>query len=114
MMQTQSPTRNAVTNNNDLGIDSDTPVIIVYYTEHFTWRGFMYPYDITTEVNTKSGALQAVKDMAAIYEEMLDECGRPEHLANKELSHKWDVQFRDLYINNKAQGLASYAERYIR
>lgn len=95
-------------------INENTPVLMVYFSENYTWRGFVYPYDITTEVNTKNGAIQCLRDMAAIYEEMLDEHDRPDHLVNRPLTNHMDVQFHRLYLKGKVLGIVHHAEPYIR
>ncbi|MEK7187137.1 MAG: hypothetical protein AAB690_02470 [Patescibacteria group bacterium] len=76
-------------------------VLVTYKSKNGTWRGFVHPYNITTEAESKNQALTALREMADIYEEGLKKHDYPSHLANKHLADEEDSQMFDrLAINS--------------
>lgn len=65
-------------------------VHVAYLTASGSWRGFVQPYDITTEMASKDDVKTALQEMCELYEDMLEEYGRPEHLSFKPLSNAQD------------------------
>lgn len=76
---------------------------MVYLTQEGKWRGFVHPYDITTEMSTKKEAVESLRAMGKLYDEMLNEYDRPEHLANKKFSNPMDEAFYSKSINSVKQ-----------
>lgn len=91
-------------------------VFVVYKAKSGAWRGFVQPYDITTEAPTKAKALLALKEMAEVYEEGLKKYSYPAHLLTKHLSFPEDVdKFNKLALDSialkgKVEGADYYAE----
>lgn len=76
-------------------------VIVTYKSKNGTWRGFVHPYNITTESDTKAQALTALREMVDMYEEGLRKYDHPNHLANKHLTDEEDNQmFNKLAIES--------------
>ena len=65
-------------------------VTITYKTNTGTWRGFVMPYDLTYEADTKETVIQILKDMTNSYIEGLEKNNNPSHLNNVPLSDKKD------------------------
>ena len=98
-------------------IDASKPQIIVYLVQDKDgggmWRGFVHPYDITVEMNTQDGLVERLRAMTKAYEEMLDDCGRPENLLKKELSYRTDaIVYDKVSSSGKTYGHIAHVETY--
>lgn len=87
---------------NILGIRNNTKkklgcsaAMFVYPSQEGGWRGFVRPYDITIEADTKEKAIEALREMVETYEEILEEYNHPEHLCTKPFSNEEDRVFFD-------------------
>jgi len=78
-------------------------VLATYKSKNGSWRGFVHPYDITIEADTKEKAVKALEDMVIAYEEGLAAHGSPSHLARKVLS---DDEDRDFFHNLTIEALS--------
>lgn len=67
-------------------------VMVVYKTEDNTWRGFVVPFDITFEGETKKEVVNALREMIDVYVEGLHQYKNPEHLEIVPLSYEPDRQ----------------------
>lgn len=67
-------------------------VMVVYKTEDTTWRGFVMPFDITFEAESREKVVQVLRDMTNSYVEGLKDYNSPEHLSNVPLSYEKDTQ----------------------
>ena len=91
-------------------------IMVVYKAKNGAWRGFAHPYDVTIEADSRTKALNALKDMVGIYEEGLKKYNNPSHLALKHLSDKEDNEkFSQLALDliakqGKIKGSDYYAE----
>ncbi|OGJ70812.1 hypothetical protein A3G69_00935 [Candidatus Peribacteria bacterium RIFCSPLOWO2_12_FULL_53_10] len=70
-------------------------VIVTYLSESGMWRGFVMPYDITYEADTREKVVAVLQDMTHSYRLALGEYNKPTHLADVPLSYvedrqKWD------------------------
>jgi len=65
-------------------------VNIVYKSKNGLYRGFVQPYDITYEDETKEKVLSVLKDMTVQYENGLKRYNNPSHLATVPLSDEED------------------------
>lgn len=65
-------------------------IVVVYPAKNGSWRGFVHPYDITTEADTREKALTALNEMIEMYEEGLRKYNNPSYLRNKILSDEED------------------------
>ncbi len=79
-------------------------IIVVYKAKSGSWRGFVQPYDVTTEAPTKAKALKALREMAEVYEDGLKKYDYPMHLASKHLSDPEDNEvFNNLALRSIAK-----------
>lgn len=95
-------------------------VMIVYQTDEETWRGFVVPFDITFESDSKEEVISVLKNMINSYVEGLHEYKNPTHLEIVPLSYeedlkKWSSVSQELSVNlmNKISKIEStdyYAE----
>jgi hypothetical protein len=91
-------------------------VLIAYPSKNGKWRGFVQPYDITFEADSKTKVVKALKDMAETYEDMLKEYDYPEHLRSKPFSNEEDssvftkIAVEALTERGKFDGKGFYAE----
>jgi len=67
-----------------------TAVSVVYKSKNGLYRGFVQPYDITYEGETKEQVLAVLKDMIVQYEEGLKRYNFPSHLSSVSLSDEED------------------------
>lgn len=67
-----------------------TAVSVVYKSKNGSYRGFVQPYDITYEGETRDQVLSVLKDMTTQYEEGLKRYNNPSHLASVPLSDEED------------------------
>ncbi len=65
-------------------------VIVTYVSESGMWRGFVMPYDITYEAETKEKVVKVLRDMISSYRSALHEYNRPSHLADVPFSYAED------------------------
>lgn len=65
-------------------------VNIVYKSKNGLYRGFVQPYDITYEDETKEKVLSVLKDMTFQYEEGLKRYNNPSHLSCVPLTDEED------------------------
>lgn len=65
-------------------------VRIAYQTSRGSWRGFVRPFNLTVELSSKGEVKEALDEMCALYQTMLDEYGNPEHLVNKPFTNAED------------------------
>lgn len=65
-------------------------VMVVYKTPEGLWRGFVVPFDITYEAQSKEEVHSVLKDMIASYVEALNMYNHPKHLIDVPLSDKED------------------------
>ena len=96
--------------NQSTEIGENDVAIMVYYTSRNTWRGFVHPYNITTELNTKSEVVDKLRLMKEVYEKMLEEYNYPDHLCKKRLTNKTDLEFYYSAKNQMAIRGATYIE----
>lgn len=91
-------------------------IVYVYQSKNGSWRGFVHPYDVTIEADSKEEALEALKEMAEVYKEGLEKHGNPKHLALKPLSDPEDNErFQKLALDviadkHQITGTDFYAE----
>jgi len=67
-------------------------VMVVYQTGEHSWRGFVVPFDITFEAETKREVVSALRDMIDSYVDGLHQYHNPAHLENVPLSYEPDRQ----------------------
>lgn len=65
-------------------------VKVVYKAKNGSWRGFVDPYDISIEAESKAEAIDALEDMLDTYEEVLEKYDHPAHLKNRRLTNDED------------------------
>lgn len=65
-------------------------VMVIYETPTGTQRGFVVPFDLTYEADTKNEVQTVLKDMIASYVDALEIYKSPKHLADLPLSDKDD------------------------
>jgi hypothetical protein len=90
-------------------------VKVAYKAKNGSWRGFVHPYNITTEGNNKEKILKALDEMADIYIEGLKKYNYPEHLSVVHLTDEEDNQkFNQIALlainQGKIEGPDIYAE----
>lgn len=95
-------------------------VLVVYQADANTWRGFVFPYDITFEAESREKVIEVLKSMIDSYIDGLREYNNPIHLNNVPLTYemdrkKWDSISQDLTgkLLNKIRKIESndyYAE----
>ena len=78
-----------------------TSIVVAYVAESGMWRGFVVPYDLTYEAETKEKVLEVLHDMIVSYRAALDKYNRPAHLSEVPLSFeedqkKWSVVGLDI------------------
>jgi hypothetical protein len=66
-------------------------VMVVYQTPDKSWRGFVVPFDITFEADTKKEVVQVLNDMIHSYVEGLKKYEHPAHLTCVPLSYQGDA-----------------------
>lgn len=66
--------------------------IKVYQLDSGMWRGFVWPYGITTEMESSRETLIALHEMILVYEAMLDEHNWPQHLVYRPLHNPEDIK----------------------
>jgi len=81
-------------------------VMVVYKTDESTWRGFVVPYDITYEADSKEQVREVLNSMIASYCEALHQYNNPAHLTEVPLSDKddekkWSKISWDVFMNLK-------------
>jgi hypothetical protein len=67
-------------------------IMVSYKSKSGTWRGFVYPYNITTEADSKDMAHTALAEMVEVYEEGLKKYDFPSHLKSRPLSDEEDKE----------------------
>ncbi|MDR3548074.1 MAG: hypothetical protein P4M11_07415 [Candidatus Pacebacteria bacterium] len=88
--------KNLLSKQSDVKNELDcSSVIVVYSSKNGSWRGFVRPYDITIETETRNQAIEALKDMLETYRNMLKKYNYPEHLQTKPFSDDEDRSFFD-------------------
>jgi hypothetical protein len=65
-------------------------VLVAYKSKNGSWRGFVQPYDITIEADSKGKAIESLREMVESYEEGLKKYSYPPHLSIKHLSNEED------------------------
>lgn len=95
-------------------------VMVIYQVEEKVWRGFVVPFDITFEAETKNEVKIALRDMISSYVDGLHQYHNPVHLENVPLSfetdrQKWSKISQELLISllgkeNKVDSADYYAE----
>ncbi len=91
-------------------------ILVTYKLKTGQWRGFVFPYDITTEAETKKQAQNALEEMVEVYEEGLKKYDYPDHLKKKALSDSEDkdvfnhLAFQALINQGKIDGPTCYAQ----
>jgi predicted RNase H-like HicB family nuclease len=95
-------------------------VMVVYQAEESAWRGFVFPYDITFEAESREKVIEVLKSMIESYIDGLKEYNNPAHLNNVPLTYskdreKWNLISQDLNgkLMNKIRKIEStdyYAE----
>ena len=65
-------------------------VIVTYISESGMCRGFVMPYDLTYEAETREKVIEVLQNMISSYRLALDEYNRPPHLADIPLSYAED------------------------
>jgi len=65
-------------------------VMVIYKSDDSSWRGFVVPYDITYEADTKEEVREVLSNMIPSYTEALAIYNNPSHLADIPLSDKED------------------------
>jgi hypothetical protein len=66
-------------------------VSVSYESKEGSWRGFVIPYDLTYEADTKEAVMKVLQDMVLSYEAALKEYGSPSHLASVPLTDEEDI-----------------------
>jgi hypothetical protein len=66
-------------------------VIVVYQASETLWRGFVVPFDITYEAESKDEVVQVLRDMLDSYIAALHQYDSPKHLTNVPLSFEGDA-----------------------
>lgn len=84
-------------------------VIVTYLSENGMWRGFVMPYDLTYEADSRNKVIKVLQDMISSYRTALDEYDRPSHLTDVPLSYeedqgKWEAISNDV-INKLLNGV---------
>jgi hypothetical protein len=69
---------------------SASSIMVAYKSKSGSWRGFVYPYNITTEADSKDLAHIALTEMTEVYEEGLRKYDFPAHLKSRPLSDEED------------------------
>ena len=69
-------------------------ILVVYKSMENTWKGFAYPYNVTTESDTKTNALATLRGLVEAYEDELKKFNFPSHLVNKSLT---DLEDREIF-----------------
>jgi len=64
--------------------------MVIYQTDDATWRGFVVPFDITYESESKETVQTVLNDMIHSYVEALRQYDNPGHLAKVPLSDEQD------------------------
>jgi predicted RNase H-like HicB family nuclease len=77
-------------------------VLVTYQSKNGCWRGFVFPYNITTEAETKKQAENALEEMAEVYEEGLKKYNFPSHLKKVPLA---DEEDKDVFNHLAFQAL---------
>ncbi len=67
-------------------------VNVVYKSKNGLYRGFVQPYDITYEAETKNKVLSVLKEMTVQYENGLKRYNNPYHLSSVPLSDEEDKE----------------------
>jgi len=67
-------------------------IMVTYKAKNGSWRGFVYPYDITTEADSRDMARTALAEMTEVYEEGLKKYDFPSHLKSRSLSDEEDME----------------------
>lgn len=65
-------------------------VMVIYKSHESTWRGFVVPFDITYEADSREEVREVLNNMIHSYLEALQEYDNPDHLAVVPLSDKED------------------------
>jgi len=79
-------------------------VLVTYRAKNGSWRGFVAPYNITTEAETKEQAQTALQEMVEVYEEGLKKYDYPEHLTVVTLS---DDEDKDVFNHLAVKALVN-------
>lgn len=96
-------------------------ITVSYKAKEGFWRGFVLPYDVTYEADSKDKVMNVLKDMVSSYEQGLRKYNNPPHLKNvpilssPEDNQKWreisvDVVNNFLVNKLKISGSDYYAE----
>jgi hypothetical protein len=91
---------NSMTTHSSTASKTIDPIMMVYRTSSNTWRGFVHPYNISTETKTRKAAVDALRAMNALYVEALEEYNYPAHLSFKELLNSADKAFYEKSITS--------------
>jgi predicted RNase H-like HicB family nuclease len=67
-------------------------VMVVYKAEEGLWRGFVMPFDITYEAETREAVVSVLKEMIDMYVDGLREYKSPKHLSDVPLSNTSDIK----------------------
>jgi hypothetical protein len=92
-------------------------VIIAYKSKSGLWRGFVLPYNITFEAETRDEVIMVLKEMSESYNEGLNKHESPAHLVSVPLSEEEDISkyseiSMDLMSNLKAGKEKIFAPNY--
>lgn len=66
-------------------------VLVVYQIEPQLWRGFVMPFDITYEAESKDEVVDILRQMTEVYVDGLKEYNNPTHLSDVPLSNGLDT-----------------------
>ncbi len=69
-----------------------TSVMVVYQLDKTTWRGFVMPFDITFEAESRDKVIEVLRDMVNSYIDGLKEYNNSSNLSNVPLSYEHDLK----------------------
>ncbi len=67
-------------------------ISVVYKSQQGMWRGFVVPYDVTYEGNSKKKVLEILQSMRDLYVQGLYRYNSPTHLSDVPLSDDEDIK----------------------
>jgi hypothetical protein len=83
-------------------------IAVSYESKEGSWRGFVIPYDLTYEADTKEEVMKVLQDMVLSYEDALKEYGSPSHLASVPLTVDEDINKFDKIRNDLISKIKSH------
>ena len=76
-------------------------ILAVYKSVEGYWKGFAFPYDVTTQSTTKKETLKRLRSLVGVYTEEVKKYGSPAHLVHMPLTDLEDRSFFSRIVDEK-------------